>query len=60
MEEKLKALEDITYDEWGVIKFLVDEKFDEEKLKNTFKCDENVLKRLKNFTCLKKHLVVPK
>ena len=60
MEEKLKALENMTLEEWGIIKILIDDKFDEERLKNTFKCDENVLKRSKNFNCLKKPLVVPK
>lgn len=47
MEEKLKALEGITYKEWQVIKLVVDNKFAEIKNKNTLNVDENVLKELK-------------
>lgn len=50
MEEKLKALEGITFCEWQTIKIAIDDKFIEENKKNTFKCDESVINLVKTLT----------
>lgn len=46
IEERLKALEGITYKEWYSIKLVIDNRFSEIKNENTLSVDENVLKEL--------------
>lgn len=54
MEEKIadyaKGLNGITFKEWRMLKALVDNKFEEEKEKSTFKLDEGTLEYI-NIIC---------
>ena len=47
MEEKIKALDGITYREWQKIKLVVDNRFAEIKNQNIFTATENTLENLK-------------
>ncbi len=47
MEEKIKALEGITYKEWQILKNVIDNRFSEIKNQNTFTVSENTLENLK-------------
>ena len=49
MEEKIKALEGMTYDEWQKIKLVVDNKFSALQRENTFKADKSVFDNIKIF-----------
>ncbi len=48
MEEKLKALEGITYREWQKIKLIIENKFEEIKYQSTLDVDKSTLEELKN------------
>ena len=47
MEEKIKALDGITYREWQKIKLVVDNRFAEIKNQNIFTVTEHTLENLK-------------
>lgn len=49
MEEKIKALEGITYSEWQKIKIVIDNKFSAMQRENTFNVDKSVFDNLKIF-----------
>lgn len=60
MEERLKALNGITYSEWSNLKMIVDDKFSSEMEKNTFSCDENVLDKMNRINHLRQILTAHK
>ncbi len=47
MEERLKALNGITFTEWKRLKIIVDNRFEEIKQESVFNTDKNTFKELK-------------
>ncbi len=47
MEDKLKALNGITYRDWQHLKIVIDNKFSEIQSKSTLEIDKNALEELK-------------
>lgn len=47
MEERLKALEGITYKDWNQLKLIVDTKFEKEREKSTFTATEDTFEHFK-------------
>lgn len=47
MEERIKALDGITYDEWKKLKVIIDNNFYEASKKNTFIASKDVLDGIK-------------
>lgn len=60
MEERIKALEGITYREWQRVKSVIDERFSEIKDENIFNATEDTFEHLKRISNLESYLTAPK
>lgn len=60
MEEKLKALEGMTYSEWQKLKMIIDNRFAEIKNESIFNATEDTFKELNAINRLEKILTAHK
>lgn len=60
MEERIKALEGITYSEWQRLKMLIDNRFAEIKYESIFNATEDTFKELNEINRLEKIAIAHK